>query len=117
MSKDIIDLLPTDVIITGIFENGIVTVAGNQLLPERSQKLVNHSPDGFGWGYGGSGPSQLSLAILLLFMPPELALKYYQRFKWNVVSQWPKDQFIQHINIREEIYKIEAQWAYMKNPQ
>jgi hypothetical protein len=26
--------------------------------------LRNHSPTGFAWGYGGSGPSQLSLAIL-----------------------------------------------------
>jgi hypothetical protein len=26
--------------------------------------LFNHSPDGFNWGYGGSGPAQLALAIL-----------------------------------------------------
>lgn len=26
--------------------------------------LVNHSPSGFNWGYGGSGPAQLALAIL-----------------------------------------------------
>ncbi len=26
--------------------------------------LANHSPDGFSWGYGGSGPAQLALAIL-----------------------------------------------------
>ena len=26
--------------------------------------LRNHSPTGFAWGYGGSGPSQLALAIL-----------------------------------------------------
>lgn len=25
--------------------------------------IYNHSPDGFNWGYGGSGPSQLALAI------------------------------------------------------
>jgi hypothetical protein len=25
---------------------------------------VNHSPDGFEWGYGGSGPAQLAYAIL-----------------------------------------------------
>lgn len=30
-----------------------------------SQKLWNHSPTGFEWGYGGSGPAQLALAILL----------------------------------------------------
>ena len=26
--------------------------------------LANHSPSGFEWGYGGSGPSQTALAIL-----------------------------------------------------
>jgi len=26
--------------------------------------LFNHSPTGFEWGYGGSGPAQLALAIL-----------------------------------------------------
>lgn len=26
--------------------------------------LWNHSPTGFNWGYGGSGPAQLALAIL-----------------------------------------------------
>ena len=30
-----------------------------------SLKIVNHSPTGFCWGYAGSGPAQLSLAILL----------------------------------------------------
>ena len=27
-------------------------------------QVVNHSPDGFEWGYTGSGPAQLALAIL-----------------------------------------------------
>ena len=26
--------------------------------------LVNHSPTGFEWGYGGSGPAQLAVAML-----------------------------------------------------
>lgn len=32
--------------------------------------LFNHSPDGFEWGYGGSGPAQLALAILADFLGP-----------------------------------------------
>ena len=35
-----------------------------ELSPSRSQDLYNHSPTGFNWGYGGSGPSQLALARL-----------------------------------------------------
>ena len=45
--------------------------------------LANHSPDGFNWGYGGSGPSQLALAILAYHTTDSLALEYYQQFKWS----------------------------------
>ena len=31
---------------------------------EKSLKVVDHSPDGFQWGYLGSGPAQLAAAIL-----------------------------------------------------
>ncbi|HMF28650.1 MAG TPA: DUF6166 domain-containing protein [Candidatus Cybelea sp.] len=34
-----------------------------EALPTRLD-LQNHSPDGFEWGYSGSGPAQLALAIL-----------------------------------------------------
>lgn len=33
-------------------------------LPPRND-VRNHSPDGLEWGYGGSGPGQLALALLL----------------------------------------------------
>jgi hypothetical protein len=49
----------------GSDDYGPVKVDGKVLDPARSQKIVNHSPDGFSWGYSGSGPSQLALAILL----------------------------------------------------
>lgn len=39
-----------------------VTVNGEPLPPRLD--LFNHSPAGFEWGYGGSGPAQLALAIL-----------------------------------------------------
>jgi len=42
-----------------------IIVDGKYLSPTRSQKIINHSPDGFSWGYRGSGPSQLSLAIVV----------------------------------------------------
>jgi len=32
--------------------------------------VVSHSPDGFEWGYGGSGPADFALNILHLFLPP-----------------------------------------------
>ena len=42
-----------------------------RLIPERSLELVNHSPSGFEWGYGGSGPAQLALAFLLDYTDDE----------------------------------------------
>jgi hypothetical protein len=59
---------------------------GSVLDPSHSQKLVNHSPDGFNWGYAGSGPAQLALGLLYdCYASETLALKYYQQFKQQVV--------------------------------
>lgn len=53
--------------------------------------LYPHSPDGFQWGYGGSGPAQLALAILADCLGDDKkALGVYQRFKWGVVARLPK---------------------------
>jgi len=50
-----------------------------QLTPERSLELADHSPSGFEWGYGGSGPAQLALALLLDYTDDEaFALDHYQ---------------------------------------
>ena len=52
------------------------------------QELRNHSPTGFEWGYGGSGPAQLALAILAEHLGnDDTALKQYQDFKWACVAQ------------------------------
>lgn len=60
-----------------------------ELSPGPSQTLYIHSPDGFQWGYSGSGPAQLSLALLLdATTDPETALTYHQQFKWEFVSGW-----------------------------
>jgi hypothetical protein len=40
----------------------VVRVNGKILDPRHD--AVNHSPDGFNWGYSGSGPAQLAYAIL-----------------------------------------------------
>lgn len=50
--------------------------------------LRNHSPDGFSWGYGGSGPAQFALAILCkVTNDDEFALRHYQQFKTEVVAK------------------------------
>lgn len=51
-----------------------VTVNGRALDPRFDLRF--HSPDGFEWGYGGSGPAQLALALrLLLHRLPHLAAR------------------------------------------
>lgn len=71
--------------------DGAVTVikcdTGERLNPRYD--LRNHSPDGFEWGYGGSGPAQLALAILADYLKDdENALRLYQDFKWAVVARF-----------------------------
>jgi hypothetical protein len=72
--------------IKGIADTREVSMNKFPLNPRTSQKIVNHSPDGFNWGYGGSGPSQLALSILMHAcenenLPIENAIHSYQQFK------------------------------------
>ena len=54
-----------------------------------SLKVWNHSPTGFSWGYGGSGPAQLALALLLdATGNKRVALAMHQEFKWQFVARW-----------------------------
>lgn len=53
--------------------------------------LMRHSPCGFEWGYSGSGPHQLSLAILSVVFGDKVALKLYGRFAREVISRLDRD--------------------------
>src|SRR5262245_4369364 len=48
---------------TGTCHVWIIERGESRLLPPRLE-LANHSPTGFEWGYGGSGPAQLALAMV-----------------------------------------------------
>jgi hypothetical protein len=54
-------------------------------------RIVKHSPDGFEWGYGGSGPADLALSILAAYIGREAAEKdgLYQEFKWEFIAPMP----------------------------
>lgn len=52
---------------------------------------VNHSPTGFGWAYGGSGPAQLAYAILRDYLGNRAAAeRHHQAFKADVVAKLPR---------------------------
>jgi hypothetical protein len=55
-------------------------------LPQR-QDVYNHSPDGFSWGYQGSGPAQLALAILCDAIGPNEAVRWHQDFKRDHIAK------------------------------
>jgi len=101
---------------TGRREDGRCFVyAGTKPLDPRN-RVRNHSPDGFEWGYGGSGPAQLALAILCQHFGVPLNVKEpgiwasaepgfhdtplgktlyaYQRFKALVVQHLPHDGWV-----------------------
>ena len=54
--------------------------------------LENKSPTGPEWGYAGSGPAQLALALVAHATGDnQLALRTYQAFKRRVVAGLPRD--------------------------
>lgn len=74
----------------------VVLKDGEPLTPQESLRVRNHSPSGFSWGYAGSGPAQLALAIMLdyfkatatLDKAPLRAQAVYQDFKAEYVAKW-----------------------------
>lgn len=63
----------------------------NQLLSPRND-LRDHSPDGFEWGYGGSGPAQLALALCAdILQDDERARAVYQDFKFRTIARISTD--------------------------
>jgi hypothetical protein len=66
----------------------MVFFGDERLRPRRSLMVIKHDPDGFEWGYGGSGPAQLALALLLEHVPEHIVRMHYQEFKFKHVSFW-----------------------------
>jgi hypothetical protein len=91
-------------------------VSFKELDPAPSQELWNHSPDGFEWGYAGSGPAQLALALLYdATGDRELSLKYYQPFKEAFVRRWGDNwqirasEIIRWVGLKENYEVIKEQ--------
>lgn len=71
----------------------LVLVDGKELPLGPSLKIRNHSPTGFCWGYSGSGPAQLALALMLWSgAGRNEAQDLYQAFKAAHVARWPNGQ-------------------------
>ncbi|MBF0247068.1 MAG: hypothetical protein HQL36_03195 [Alphaproteobacteria bacterium] len=69
-----------------------VTVDGDELNPRLDLRCL--SEDGFEWGYVGSGPYQLALAILAHELGEQRALGNYRSFCENTVARLRLDHWV-----------------------
>lgn len=65
---------------------------GGRSVESVPRRWVVHSPDGYSWGYGGSGPADLALNILGLFVPPPEAWRLHQTFKFEKLARLSMNQ-------------------------
>ena len=56
--------------------------------------IRNHSPTGFDWGYGGSGPAQLALALCVEVVGRDRAERCYQSVKDRLVASIQGDAWM-----------------------
>ena len=73
--------------------------------------IQNKSPTGFEWGYGGSGPAQLALALCADCFGRQYALSpIYQRLKWRIVCHLPHDIWrLTEEHLREHLANIQTE--------
>lgn len=64
---------------------------GTERVEMMPRPLVYHSPDGYEWGYLGSGPADLALNILAQFVEPPEAWRWHHRFKAEVLAGIPEE--------------------------
>jgi hypothetical protein len=56
--------------------------------------VYRHSPSGFEWGYLGSGPAQLALALCVEVVGPERAVRVHQVVKDRLVARLDGDDWV-----------------------
>lgn len=81
--------------------------------------LTNHSPTGFNWGCGGSGPAQLALALLADALgDDERAVELHQLYKRRVIDALPQDRGW-HLNdgdVRRVVEELEREGGSEPDP-
>lgn len=81
----------------------------------KERKLIHrvyHSPTGFEWGYGGSGPADLARSILWDFLGEEPERSLYQSFKNQFVAGWGDEWEITSEEIKSWIIKTFGEVYY-----
>ncbi len=76
--------------------------------------LWDHSPDGFAWGYAGSGPAQLALALAADVLGDDArAVRIHQELKFALVARWDQDRpwSVTEREVRDKILEVEMERA------
>lgn len=77
-------------------------------------RFIVHSPSGFEWGYGGSGPAELALNILGRFVPAPEAWRLHHDYKFDVIAHLARDR--DHIVTAESVVAwINRRWQEADN--
>jgi len=92
--------LPERIHVKAKYSDKQVYINGVHMIPDGSLRIRNHSPDGFNWGYGGSGPAQFALALLMLYVDADTAQLHYQDLKFGWVAGLPQRDLDIHVNLR-----------------
>lgn len=81
---------------------------GNRNITFLKHRIVLHSPDGFQWGYGGSGPADLALNMLYDYLLRTkckgarcMALDLHQSFKWGFIATQTRELCVPGEQIEE----------------
>ncbi|MFO0851856.1 MAG: DUF6166 domain-containing protein [Gemmataceae bacterium] len=98
----------------------VVTVedeSGQRPLAPRHD-LRRHSPAGFEWGYAGSGPAQLALALTADALgDDDRARRVYQAFKFKVVGPLAADTWtLTDGQVRAAVADVERVMAKVADP-
>lgn len=95
---------------TGIGAQKIRVITGNSNKPLKH--IVLHSPEGFQWGYLGSGPADTALSILADYLGFAPSDQIYQTFKMDLIATAGKKLEIDGETIR---FWIQAKFPELQN--
>lgn len=99
--------MSTEVEYMVVRRNGVVVCQSSKRVQALLENIGLHSPDGFEMGYGGSGPSDLALTILLDFFggAPDLGalrsgdMDDAQRLAWDMHHAFKRKFIEPHHNV------------------
>lgn len=94
----------------GLLDWVISTTSGVEVLRSEDGKVTplnprthirQHTDGEFNWGYGGSGPAQLALAICCDVLGEETGSnpRVYQAFKWRFVAKWNAEWVLDRLDV------------------